>query len=166
MFVRFSHQLTHVNSVGKAKMVNVGGKIPTLRTATAQGRIILGQTAFELVENNQMKKGDVLMVAKLAGIQAAKQTANLIPLCHTLQLTRIDVECMLEKNNCAVRIESLVECHGNTGVEMEAITAVSIAACTIYDMCKAINQSIIISDIKLLTKTGGSKSDFKIENGY
>lgn len=134
-------------------MVDVGGKAVTRREAIARGRVILGKTAFDLVSSNQMKKGDVLGVAKVAGIQAAKQTGLVIPLCHPLLLTKISVDLTLNPETQSVEIEAAVGCDGKTGVEMEALHAVSIAACTVYDMCKAINKEIVISDIRLVKKT-------------
>jgi molybdenum cofactor biosynthesis protein MoaC len=152
--------LSHVNQAGNLQMVDVGDKADSVRTATASARVLLGQEAFELVQNNQMKKGDVLTVAQIAGIQGAKQTANLIPLCHTLLLQKIELTLRLNPEVFSVEIESHVRCSGQTGVEMEALTAVSVAALTVYDMCKAVNKGIEIQDIRLLSKSGG-KSDFK-----
>ncbi len=143
-------------------MVDVSQKSITNRIALAQGKVLLGKEAFELVRQNQIKKGDVLTVAKIAGIQGAKQTSNLIPLCHPLSLSKIDVVLSLEEQDHSVRIDSRVVCDGKTGVEMEAIMAVSVSACTIYDMCKAVNKSIEITDIKLLSKTGGKSGDYNI----
>jgi cyclic pyranopterin phosphate synthase len=163
--IRFNHTLTHVTKEGKAQLVNVSNKDITLRSARATANILLGKDAFELVQKNQIKKGDVLTVAKIAGIQAAKQTGFLIPLCHPLQLTRIEVECVLESKNYSVTVNSLVSCDGKTGVEMEAITAVSIAACTIYDMCKAVNKAIEITDIKLIHKSGGKSCEYNYKSG-
>jgi cyclic pyranopterin phosphate synthase len=142
-------------------MVDVSEKAVTKRTAIATGIVSLGKTAFELVSQNQIKKGDVLTVAKIAGIQGAKQTSALIPLCHPLDISSISVDFTLNNSDYSVHIQSQVVCNGKTGVEMEAIMATSIAACTIYDMCKAVNKGIEIGQIKLLSKKGG-KSDYEM----
>jgi len=154
--------LTHVDSDGKATMVDVGDKIDTVRTAVAFGTIQLGKEAFDKVVQNQIKKGDVLSVSQLAGIFGAKQTSNLIPLCHPLLLNKIEVRLSLDHTpNCyVVQAEAEVTCSGKTGVEMEALTAVSISLLTVYDMCKAVSKDMIISNIRLISKTGG-KSDYK-----
>jgi cyclic pyranopterin monophosphate synthase len=144
-------KLSHVNTKGKANMVDVSPKPVQLRTAVASGSILLSKEALALVKKNQIKKGDVLTLAQVAGIQAAKQTHNLIPLCHPLQLTKVDVECKLTVKG--VEVKSTVRCHGQTGVEMEALTAVSIALLTVYDMCKAVDKKMIIGEIKLIEKT-------------
>ena len=151
--------LTHVDSHGNAQMVDVGGKTPTLRKATAEAKVYLGQKVFEKVASNSMKKGDVLTVAKLGGIMGAKHTSILIPLCHPLSLSHIDVSLHLEEDYYGIRIESTVSTEGNTGVEMEALTAASVSALVVYDMCKAISHDIIISEIRLIAKSGG-KRDF------
>ena len=153
-------RLTHVDSDGKASMVDVGQKNDTVRTAIATGKIILGENAFKLVESNQMKKGDVLTVSQIAGVMGAKQTANLIPLCHPLILNKIDVKLKLDKSDFSVIVEGSVQCSGKTGVEMEALTAVSVTLLTVYDMCKAVTKDMTIENIKLVKKTGG-KSDYK-----
>jgi cyclic pyranopterin phosphate synthase len=136
-------------------MVNVGSKEITSRKATAQGRINLGETAFKLVLQNSIKKGDVLTVAQIAGINAAKQTGYLIPLCHPIVLTHIKVKLEPEPQTSCIIITSTVECFGKTGVEVEAIMAVSVACCTVYDMCKAVDKGIVIEDIRLISKSGG-----------
>lgn len=143
-------KLTHTDAGGKAVMVDVGNKPPQMRMAKATGFIHLTPETVELIRNNNMKKGDVLTVAEIAGIQAAKQTQNLIPLCHTLMLTKVDVKATIDDKG--VRIDSLVKCTGQTGVEMEALTAVSVALLTIYDMCKAVDKTMRISDITLIEK--------------
>ncbi|XP_052105869.1 molybdenum cofactor biosynthesis protein 1-like isoform X1 [Mytilus californianus] len=153
-------QLTHVDSSGKAKMVDVGGKNETYRVAMATGTIILGKEAFDLLRDNKIKKGDVLSVANIAGIMGAKRTHDLIPLCHNIPLSKVSVDFMLEETTHSVIITSKVKTYGKTGVEIEAITAVSIAAVTIYDMCKAITKSMVINDIKLLHKSGGASGDY------
>jgi len=151
-----SKQLTHTDEKGKAVMVDVGYKTQQLRIAKASGHIELQQETIELIKNNFIKKGDVLTVAEIAGIQAAKQTQHLIPLCHTLMLTKVDVKTVLSEKG--VDVFSQVKCIGQTGVEMEALTAVSVALLTIYDMCKAVDKNMIISDITLFEKT---KSDIE-----
>ncbi len=132
-------------------MVDVGNKPDQLRTARAEGIIRLNDNTLKLIRENQMKKGDVITIAEIAGIQAAKRTSDLIPLCHPLQLTKVDVKASLLDNG--VKISSLVKCIGQTGVEMEALTAVNIALLTIYDMCKAVDRSMIIEKVVLLEKT-------------
>lgn len=151
--------LSHVDAMGKATMVNVAMKNDTRRVAVASGRVHLGAHAFSLVAANSISKGDVLMVAKIAGIMGAKQTGDLIPLCHNLLLSGVDLSLSLNEGLHAVDIEAKVITVGPTGVEMEALTAVSIASLTIYDMCKAVSKDIKISDIQLASKTGG-KSDW------
>lgn len=144
-------KLSHVDNEGKASMVNVGGKPVQERKAVAKGFIQLSAQTIQLIQENKMKKGDVLTVAQIAGIQAAKQTPNLIPLCHTLILDKVDVDCQISKNG--IEVISTVICSGKTGVEMEALTAVAVALLTVYDMCKAVDKQMIIGDIKLLEKT-------------
>lgn len=143
--------LTHIDSKGKANMVDVGDKPNQIREAKATGFIKLNNETVKLIKENQMKKGDVLTVCEIAGIQAAKQTPSLIPLCHTLMLTKVDVKATLTDNG--VKVDSLVKCIGQTGVEMEALTAVSVALLSVYDMCKAVDKAMIIEEISLLEKT-------------
>lgn len=152
-------QLTHTDAQGRATMVDVGGKVTTRRTATARATVILGPIAFQLLQDNQLAKGDALAVAQLAGIMASKQTSALIPLCHPLPLDHTSVTFDLDKLQNAAIISATCRTTGRTGVEMEALTAVSIAALTLYDMCKAVSHNIIITDLKLISKTGG-KRDF------
>ncbi len=144
------NEFSHLNKEGKAKMVDVGEKPDVKRTAIAKGSILLAKETIELIKDNQIKKGDVLSVAKIAGIQAAKKTSDLIPLCHPLLLTNIDITFEIKDEK--IEIESKVECIGKTGVEMEALTAVSIAGLTIYDMCKAVDKNMEIGEIKLCQK--------------
>lgn len=161
-----SVHLTHVDSAGNAKMVDVGGKRDSVRTALARGSIVLGREAYMLVVSNQVKKGDVLTVAQLAGIMGAKQTSNLIPLCHPLLLNKIEVNLYLDQTPGAYSViaEAQVECSGKTGVEMEALSAVSVALLTVYDMCKAVTKDMVITDVHLVSKKGG-KSDYQaLEN--
>lgn len=147
---------THTNNKGKANMVDVGGKPNQLREAKASGFIKLNPKTIELIRDNSNKKGDVLTVAEIAGIQAAKRTPELIPLCHTLLLTKVEVKTFSEEKG--IRVESIARCVGQTGVEMEALTAVSVALLTIYDMCKAVDKEMVIEEVKLLSKT---KTDIK-----
>jgi len=146
-----SENLTHINHKGEAKMVDVGDKPIQKRTAKATGFIKLLPQTIELIQGHLMKKGDVLSVARIAAIQAAKQTHLLIPLCHALQLSKVDVDFEIKSNG--IQVCSLSRCEGRTGVEMEALTAVNIALLTIYDMCKAADKNMIMSDITLLEKT-------------
>mmetsp|Transcript_35305 Transcript_35305/g.92325 ORF Transcript_35305/g.92325 Transcript_35305/m.92325 type:complete len:157 (+) Transcript_35305:1330-1800(+) len=152
--------LTHTDDAGRAAMVDVGNKPSTTRTATASGRVLLGETAYRLVEQNGLKKGDVLTVAQLAGIMGAKQCSSLIPLCHPIALTKIGVELVLSEADRAITIVATATSVGQTGVEMEALTAVSVAALTCYDMCKAVTHDIVITDVLLESKTGGQRGDF------
>ncbi|XP_076605623.1 molybdenum cofactor biosynthesis protein 1 isoform X1 [Chaetodon auriga] len=151
-------QLTHTDAQGRATMVDVGGKAPTRRTATARATVMLGSTAFRLLQDNQLTKGDALAVAQLAGIMASKQTSALIPLCHTLPLDHASVTFDLDELQNTAVITATCRTTGRTGVEMEALTAVSVAALTIYDMCKAVSHDIIITDVKLVSKTGGKRN--------
>jgi cyclic pyranopterin phosphate synthase len=144
-------KLSHTNEEGKANMVDVGHKPSQLRTAKAEGFIALNEETLKLIKENQMKKGDVLTIAEIAGIQGAKRTSELIPLCHPLQLTKVDVKAKLVDGG--VKINSLVRCIGQTGVEMEALNGVSVGLLTIYDMCKAVDKNMLISEIKLIEKT-------------
>lgn len=151
--------LTHTNLEGKASMVDVGSKSPTVRIAEAEARVYLGPTAFKLVQQNKMKKGDVLSIANFAGIMAAKRTPDLIPLCHSVQIVQVSLNLTLDPSTYEVKIQSRVKACDKTGVEMEALTAATVAALTVYDMCKAVTKDIVICYVKLLLKTGG-KSDF------
>ncbi|MEE6473572.1 hypothetical protein FKM82_010089 [Ascaphus truei] len=155
-----SEHLTHVDAEGKVVMVDVGRKPDTSRTATATAVVRLGPKLFSMVQSNQLKKGDVLTVAKIAGIQGAKLTSQLIPLCHNISLNRVDVSLRLDGTLFAVVIEAQCCTQGKTGVEMEALTAASVAALTVYDMCKAVTHDIVIEEVKLLSKTGGQRGDF------
>ncbi|KUO50011.1 MAG: cyclic pyranopterin monophosphate synthase accessory protein [Desulfitibacter sp. BRH_c19] len=153
--------LTHFDSTGNAIMVDVSEKKTTARVAIAEGRISMTQETLELIEAGKMGKGDVLGVARVAGIMAAKRTSELIPMCHPLMLTKCNVEFEMEKKTNSIRIITTVKVMGQTGVEMEALTAVSAAALTIYDMCKAVDKAMIISDICLLEKTGGKSGTYR-----
>ncbi len=145
---------SHTDKDGKANMVDVGSKAVQQRTATASGFISLEPGTISLIKENQIKKGDVLTVAEIAGIQAAKQTSALIPLCHPLQITKaeVDTEIIDMTNSRGIRVKATVRCNGQTGVEMEALTAVSTALLTIYDMCKAVDKKMVITGIRLLEK--------------
>ena len=154
---------THIDAEGNAVMVDVGGKDVTCRTASAEGKIRLSRECFELVAAGRMKKGDVLGVAQVAGIMAAKRRAELIPLCHTLLLTSVKVELELLGDTSEVRAVCGVKCEGRTGVEMEALTGVSAALLTVYDMCKAVDKRMEIGGIHLVEKHGGRSGDFYFE---
>ena len=151
-------ELTHFNEQGRAKMVDVTDKAVTHRTAVAAGEIHMAPETLEKIKDGTMKKGDVLAVAQVAGIMAAKRTPDLIPMCHSLRLTSVDIAFTLEEE--AVHIRATVRCKGETGVEMEALTAVSAAALTIYDMCKAVQKDMEIGEIHLCRKTGGKSGDY------
>ncbi len=153
-------EFTHFDESGKARMVNVGCKPVTHRTARAGARVLVSRETFALIESGGMKKGDVLTVAQLAGIMGAKRTPDLIPLCHPVTISGVDLKLTLNGDECAVDIESRVSCDGQTGVEMEALTAVTAAALTVYDMCKAAQKDMTITDIRLLSKTGGVHGDY------
>ncbi|MCY3779822.1 MAG: cyclic pyranopterin monophosphate synthase MoaC [Chloroflexi bacterium] len=153
-------QLTHLDEQGKAVMVDVGGKADTQRMARAGGRVMMKAETLRLIRDGDIKKGDVLSVARIAGVMAAKRTAELIPLCHPLPLNSIALELRLNEAESAIEIEATVKTSGKTGVEMEALTAVSVAALTIYDMAKAVDRGMRISDIRLLEKRGGARGDY------
>ena len=152
---------THFNDQGRAKMVDVGEKPPTRRTATAAARVLVNENTFALIRSGGMKKGDVLTVAQVAGVMGAKRTPELIPMCHPILMDGIDLSLRLDEQRCAVEIQATVSCDGRTGVEMEALTAVSTAALTVYDMCKAVQKDMVITDIRLVKKTGGVHGDFE-----
>lgn len=155
-----STQLTHVDSEGRAAMVDVGGKPDTERVAVASALVLLGPVAFKLVQQNQLKKGDALAVAQLAGVQAAKVTSQLIPLCHHVALSHVQLYLELDSTRNAVLIQASCRARGPTGVEMEALTSAAVAALTLYDMCKAVSRDIVVAEVKLLSKTGGQRGDF------
>lgn len=148
-------ELTHFDSEGKAQMVDVGGKQDTVREALAAGWIQLSVEGFKKVKEGTVSKGDVLGVARIAGIMAAKKVDELIPLCHPLLINKVNIEFSLREEDLSIDIEAVVGISGKTGVEMEALTAVSVAALTIYDMCKAVDKNMTIGDIRLLKKSGG-----------
>ena len=152
--------LGHVGPDGAARMVDVGAKPETERSATAEGAVRMSRAAFELVEGNALSKGDVLGVARLAGLQAAKRTAELIPLCHPLSLTYLEVEPVLDDALPGVRITAIARTWGKTGVEMEALTAVAAACLTVYDMVKSADRGMVIEAVRLIHKSGGRSGDY------
>tara|TARA_A100001037_G_scaffold182666_1_gene163653 strand:- start:419 stop:916 length:498 start_codon:yes stop_codon:yes gene_type:complete len=156
-------RLSHVDDDGKAVMVDVSDKGFTDRVATAAGSVEMENTTMQLIEKGGLKKGDVLSVARLAGILGAKKTPELIPLCHPLSLQKINVEISLDPTKNSVNIEATCKVNGQTGVEMEALTAVSVAALTIYDMCKAVDRTMRLTNIRLCAKSGGQSGDFVAE---
>jgi cyclic pyranopterin monophosphate synthase len=152
-------KLTHLNEQGHVQMVDVGAKVETERIAVARGEVHMKKETFDLIRDGQLKKGDVLTVAQIAGISASKRTSDLIPLCHPLQLSKIDVDLTLDESLPGVVITATVKVTGKTGVEMEALTAVSVAALTIYDMAKAAEKTMKIQNIRLVEKHGGHSGD-------
>ena len=155
------NKLTHFDESGQAHMVNVGDKASTHRVAVATGKISMLPETFKMVEAGTHKKGDVLGIARIAGIQASKKTAELIPLCHPLALTHVGLEFQLNTKENSITCQVKAETTGPTGVEMEALTAVQVALLTIYDMCKAVDRGMVMGDIKLLEKSGGKSGDWK-----
>jgi len=158
-------KLTHFNDQGRAWMVDVSDKCATLRVATAGGTVYVNDETYGLIVRGEMKKGDVLTVAQVAGIMAAKHTPELIPMCHPIAITGADISFSPDENRSAIDITATVTCMGETGVEMEALTAVSVAALTIYDMCKAAQKDIRISNIRLLRKSGGRSGQYAENKG-
>jgi len=152
---------THFDKEGKARMVDVSDKAETERTATAKGSVLMRASTLALIKQGGVKKGDVLSVARLAGIMGAKRTPDLIPLCHPLALTSVQVDLTLDEARSAVDITATCKLTGKTGVEMEALTAVSVAALTVYDMCKAVDKAMRIVDIRLTHKSGGKSSSYE-----
>ena len=153
--------LTHLNKEGRAKMVNVSEKKDTFREAKAKGTVVMELTTLKRIIEGGMKKGDVLSVAQVAGIMAAKKTSELIPMCHPLLITHADISFSHNLDKGEVYIEATVSLTGKTGIEMEALTSVSVAALTVYDMCKAIDKDIVIKDIMLISKSGGKSGEYK-----
>jgi cyclic pyranopterin phosphate synthase len=153
-------ELTHFDARGQAHMVDVGDKALTRRVAVASGRICMGALAFELLQSGSSNKGDVLGVARVAAIQAVKQTSSLIPLCHPLALTRVAVDFVLHADVRAVEIVVTAQTHGQTGVEMEALTGVSVGLLTVYDMLKAVDKAMVIEQVCVRSKSGGASGDF------
>jgi cyclic pyranopterin monophosphate synthase len=154
-------KLSHLDEAGRARMVDVGGKPESARTAVAEGLVRMSREAFEQVAANALAKGDVLAVAEVAGVMAAKRTGELIPLCHPLGLDVVTVEVRLAPEAPGVRVTATSKVMGRTGVEMEALTAVGVACLTIYDMVKAVDREMVIQDIRLLSKTGGTRGDWR-----
>ena len=154
------NKLTHFDNSGNARMVDVGSKVPTERVAIAVSRIKVSEETLELIEKGQIGKGDVLGVARVAGIMASKQTSNLIPMCHPLMITGADIEFELQQGSSSIRIVASVKTTGKTGIEMEALNAATAAALTIYDMCKAIDRGMSITDVYLLEKDGGKSGHY------
>jgi len=154
---------THIDADGNARMVDVGDKSSTTRSATAKGTVLMAAETLQKIMDHGFKKGDVLSVAQLAGIMGAKRTPDLIPLCHPLMLTSVKVELTPDPARSAVDIEATCKLTGQTGVEMEALTAVSVAALTVYDMCKAVDKAIHITDVRLVHKSGGKSGEFKAD---
>lgn len=157
-------KLTHINSNGEAQMVDVSDKESTMREAKAGARVVMQSNTLELIVSGSHKKGDVLSVAKIAGIQAAKKCSELIPLCHPLMLTKVNVELTPNTYKNCIEITSTAKLNGRTGVEMEALTAASIAALTVYDMCKAVDRFMVIDNVQLLEKKGGKSGHWILES--
>ncbi|MEE8480984.1 MAG: cyclic pyranopterin monophosphate synthase MoaC [Desulfobacterales bacterium] len=153
-------EFTHIDKEGRVRMVDVTDKEPTSRIAVAQGVVTMNQTTFEKIQNQTIKKGNVLETARISGVMAAKKTSELIPMCHPLNITHVKVDFFPDNATSSIRIESSVRTVDQTGVEMEALTAVSVAALTIYDMCKSYDREMNISDIYLLEKSGGKSGTF------
>ena len=154
-------KLTHFNQAGEAHMVDIGDKQASARRALAGGRIVMQPETLALIEQGGHKKGDVLGVARVAGIMATKRTADLVPMCHPLALTHVSVDFEIDSDNSAVECTVTAETTGKTGVEMEALTGVQVALLTIYDMCKAVDRGMVISDVRLLEKSGGKSGHWK-----
>lgn len=156
-----SKRLTHLDEHGKANMVDIGAKPSSQRIAIAAGRVLMAADTLQLIRAGNLKKGDVLSAARIAGIMAAKRTAELVPLCHPIPIDSINLDFALDDQGCAIDIEATVASTGKTGVEMEALTAVSVAALTIYDMAKAADRGMRLTDIRLIEKRGGARGDYR-----
>ena len=154
------NKLNHFDQKGNAVMVDVSGKIPTSRTAVAKGKICVCQAVMDAVKQGTVKKGDVLGVARIAGIMGVKKTSDLIPLCHPLMINKVNIDFEIDKVNCLIYAYCTVKCNGKTGVEMEALTGVNICLLTIYDMCKAVSKDMEIKNVHLVSKSGGKSGDF------
>lgn len=157
-------ELTHIDNQGRVRMVDVSEKKPSRRTAVAQAMVHMSAKTFKRIAAGTLSKGNALETARIAGVMAAKKTADLIPMCHPLNLTHVQVDFIPDAASHSIRIESTVRVLDQTGVEMEALTAVSVAALTLYDMCKAIDKAMIVTDVCLLKKTGGKSGTFVREN--
>ena len=152
---------THFDDGGRARMVDVGAKAATARRAVAAGRVLLSPETFDLIKSGGVRKGDVLTVAQIAGIMGAKRTPDIIPMCHPVAISGANLDLALDEERNSVEITARVSCSGATGVEMEALTAVTVAALTVYDMCKAVQRDIEITDIRLVEKSGGKSGDYR-----
>ena len=152
---------THIDENGHVRMVDVTDKKPTVRSATAEGRVSMKKETFDIIMDGKVKKGNVLETARIAGIMAAKKTSSLIPMCHPIDITHVAVDFFPEKDSHSIKVEACVKICAPTGVEIEAMTAVSVAALTIYDMCKSYDRAMVISDIRLIEKSGGKSGTFK-----
>jgi len=159
-----NQKLTHFNKEGRARMVDVGGKDDTLRIAIAEGEIIMQLETLKMIKDKEISKGDVLGVAQVAGIMAAKKTSEIIPMCHPLLLTSININFKIDEEKNRIIIQSQVKTIGKTGVEMEPLTAVSVAALTIYDMCKAVDRGMTVQDIHLIEKSGGKSGHYQVKS--
>lgn len=157
-------KLTHLDESGRPKMVYVGDKKDTDREAIASGKIFLSKETYDRLKKGDLKKGDVLSTAQIAGIMGAKKTSEIIPMCHNIFITGVEIEFELKDDESSITIISKAKTTGKTGIEMEALTAVSVAALTIYDMCKAIDKNMVIQDIKLMKKTGGKSGTYIRDN--
>ncbi len=157
-------ELTHFDEQGRSRMVDVSGKEETKRVAVARGAVVMAPETFRLIMDRKLAKGDVLEVARLAGIMAAKKTPDIIPLCHPLNITSVKVDFFLDSANSRIEVEARAEVTGRTGVEMEALTAVSASCLTIYDLCKAVDRGMVITDIRLMEKSGGRSGHFVRED--
>lgn len=159
-------ELTHINEQGRARMVDVSDKQDTIREAIATGSIYMKKETLESIKAGEIKKGDVLSVAQVAGIMGAKNTSHVIPMCHPINISGCDINFNFDFEKLKIDIEAKTKTTGKTGVEMEALTAVSVAALTIYDMCKAIDKQMVIGDIMLIKKTGGKSGTFQRNNSF
>ncbi len=157
-------KFSHLDENGRARMVDVSEKKETDRLAIATAKVFLNEKTYKMVQNSEIEKGDVLTVAKVAGIMAAKNTSNMIPMCHPINLTSIEIDFVMDDKTHTIEIRTSAKLNDKTGVEMEALTGASVAALTIYDMCKAVQKDIEIGEIKLLRKTGGKSGDYKNES--
>ncbi len=158
-----SQELSHIDEQGRARMVDVGDKEVTRREAVARGRLEMAPETLRLILEGGLPKGDVLGTARIAGVMAAKQCANLIPMCHPLRLTSVEIDFSADEPPGELSIEAAVRAQDRTGVEMEALTAVSVAGLTVYDMCKAVDKGMVLSDVRLVRKTGGKSGDFMLD---
>lgn len=156
---------SHFNEHGRARMVDVSEKADTVRMAVAYGRVLVNEETFRLIQSGGLKKGDVLTTAQIGGIMGAKRTADIIPMCHPIFLSGVDLDFQMDERQLSIEIYATTKCTGATGVEMEALTAVAVAALTVYDMCKAVQRDIVIDKICLLKKTGGKSGEFLRKDG-